>query len=155
MAIMDGCAIGPQCLTCARMTPLEKEREEEARQRAGRLDIIRLKDKVGMVIAKGETPDAGKWNTIDLKVKIQWFKQEGNKSMSRNKYGLLLLLLYRETCTCVVAAVTYRDDDEEAIATGNGDAAIHVAVDHVFAVGGATAAAVVVATAIVDPTGVL
>jgi hypothetical protein len=36
---------------------LEKERKEEEKQRAGRLDIIRLKDKVDVVLAKGETPE--------------------------------------------------------------------------------------------------
>jgi hypothetical protein len=38
---------------------LEKERKEEARQRARRLDIILLKDKLDMVLAKGKTPEAG------------------------------------------------------------------------------------------------
>jgi hypothetical protein len=48
--------IGPQCLAWARRTRLEKEMKEEARQRAGRLYIIRLKDKVDMVLTKGDTP---------------------------------------------------------------------------------------------------
>jgi hypothetical protein len=52
------------------MFGLEEERKEEARQRAGRLEIIRLKDKVDMVLATGETPKAGKWNNTDLKVMI-------------------------------------------------------------------------------------
>jgi hypothetical protein len=63
MVITDGYAIGLQALVWARRTHLEKERKEGARQRAGRLEIIRLKDKVDMVLAKGETPEAGKWKT--------------------------------------------------------------------------------------------
>jgi hypothetical protein len=62
-----------------------------------------LKDKVEMVLAKGDTPYAGKWSNTDLKVMIQWFKREGDKAMPMNKDGLLLLLRYRETCTHVVA----------------------------------------------------
>jgi hypothetical protein len=69
---------------------LEKERKEETQQRTGRLYIIRLKDKVDMVLAKGETPEAGKWNNTDMKVMIQWFKREGGKAMSKSKDGLLL-----------------------------------------------------------------
>jgi hypothetical protein len=45
---------------------------------------------------------------------IQWFKWEGGKAMPKNKDGLLLR--YRETCTRVVAAVTYRVDEEELAA---------------------------------------
>jgi hypothetical protein len=79
--------------------------------------------------------------TTDLKVIIQWFKREGDEAMPKNKHGFLLQ--YCETCTCVVASVTYHDD-EEAIATVD----IHVAVDPVgdvvaastvAPVGGATA----------------
>jgi hypothetical protein len=39
-----------------------------------------VRDKVGMVLAKGETPETGKLNKTDLKMKmkmkmkIQWFK---------------------------------------------------------------------------------
>jgi hypothetical protein len=56
----------------------------------GRLDIIRWKDKLDMVLANGETPKAGKWNNTDLKVVIQWFKRDGDKSVPKNKDGLLL-----------------------------------------------------------------
>jgi flagellar biosynthesis component FlhA len=56
MAITDGYAIGPQCLVWAHRTRLEKEMKEEAEQRAGRIHIIRLKDKVDMLLANGETP---------------------------------------------------------------------------------------------------
>jgi hypothetical protein len=104
MAIADGYAIGPQCLAWARRTHLRQERKEEARRRAGRLDIIRLKMKVDMVLAKGETPEAGKWNNTDLKVMIQWFKRDGDNAMPKNKDGLLLHC--SETCTRLVAAVT-------------------------------------------------
>jgi hypothetical protein len=51
MAITYRYVIGPQCFAWARRKSLEKERKKEARQRSGRLDIIRLKTKVGMVIA--------------------------------------------------------------------------------------------------------
>jgi hypothetical protein len=74
IAITDGYVIGPQCLAWARMTRLEKERKEEAKQRAGRLERIRLQDKVNMVLTKGVIPEAGKWNNTDLKLMIQWFK---------------------------------------------------------------------------------
>jgi hypothetical protein len=56
MAIMDDYEIGLQSLVWYHMTHFKKERKEEARQRAGRLERIRLKDKVDMVLAKGETP---------------------------------------------------------------------------------------------------
>jgi phenylpropionate dioxygenase-like ring-hydroxylating dioxygenase large terminal subunit len=102
MAISDGYAISPQCLTWDYRTRLKKEMKEEARQRVGRLGMIRLKDKLNMVLAKGETPEAGKWNNTDLKVVIQWFKREGDKVMPNNKDGLLIC--YRETCTRVVSA---------------------------------------------------
>jgi hypothetical protein len=60
MVITDGYAIGPQCLAWDRRTRLEKERKEEAKQRAGRLERIRLQDKVNMVLAKSVAPEAGK-----------------------------------------------------------------------------------------------
>jgi hypothetical protein len=93
---------------------LEKERNEEATQISGRLEIIRLQDKVNMVLAKGATPEADKWNNTDLKVMIQWFKIEGDKAMPKNKDGLLLH--YCETCTHVVSPVTYHEQDEEVAA---------------------------------------
>jgi hypothetical protein len=49
-----------------------------------------LKDKVDLLLRKGPTPAAGKWNNTDLKVMIQWFKRDGYKAMSKNKEGLLL-----------------------------------------------------------------
>jgi hypothetical protein len=151
MAIMDGYVIWLQYLTWARRTYFEKEMKEEARQRAGRLAINRLKDKVDMAPEKGDTPEAGKWNNTDLKVIIQWFKREGGKAMPKNKYGLLPP--YCETCTHVVAAITYRYDDDEAIVT----AVIHVAASTVAPAGGVPASAVGVATATADvaPTSVL
>jgi hypothetical protein len=79
-----------------------------------------LKDKVNMVLTKGETPDEGKWNTIDLKFMIQWFKRDGDKAVPKNKDGILLL--YRETYTRVVESVTYREENitgvDVAVATG-------------------------------------
>jgi hypothetical protein len=84
----------------------------------------------------------------------------GYKVMPKNKYGILLR--YRETCTRVVTAVTYCDDDKEAISAGNtficvavehvGDVVNASTIDHV---GGATAATLGVATAVVAPTGIL
>jgi hypothetical protein len=59
-----------------------------------------LKEKVDAVLAKGAIPEAGKWNNHYLKVMIQWFKRDGDKSMPKNKEGLLLC--YRETHTRVV-----------------------------------------------------
>jgi hypothetical protein len=44
-----------------------------------------LKEKVDVVLAKGATPEAGKWNKYDLKVTIQWFKRNGDKAMPNNK----------------------------------------------------------------------
>jgi hypothetical protein len=44
---------------------------------------------------------------------IQRFKRKGGKAMPHNKDGLLIR--YRETCTRVVAPVTYRSDEEELI----------------------------------------
>jgi hypothetical protein len=58
-----------------------------------------LKKKVDAVLAKGATPEAGKWNNGDIKVMIQWFKRDGDKSMPKNKEGLLQ---YCETHTRVV-----------------------------------------------------
>jgi hypothetical protein len=131
---------------------LEKERKEEARQRAGRLEIIRLKDKVDMVLAKGETPEAGKLNNTDLKVMIQRFKREGGKAMPNNKDGLLHR--YRETCTRVVAPVTYRADEEDlaagvdfAVTTGADIAATTVDVT--------VGAAIVAAITVDDGVGVV
>jgi hypothetical protein len=49
-----------------------------------------LKEKVDMVLAKGATPAEGKWNNNDIKVMIQWFKRDGDKSMPKNKDGFLL-----------------------------------------------------------------
>jgi hypothetical protein len=83
MAITDGCAIGPQALAWARRTRLEKERKDEARKRAGRLYIIRLKDNVNMVLAKGETSYAGKWNNTDLEVMIKMGGGQGHAKKQR------------------------------------------------------------------------
>jgi hypothetical protein len=48
-----------------------------------------LKEKVDAVLAKGTTPEAGKWNNHDLKVMIQRFKCDGDKATPKNKQGLL------------------------------------------------------------------
>jgi hypothetical protein len=93
------------------MTRLEKEKKEKSKQRAGRLTIIHLQDKLNMVLEKGATPGSGKWNNTDLKVMPQWFKREVDKAMPKNKEGLLLR--YHETCARVVEPVTYYEQDEE------------------------------------------
>jgi hypothetical protein len=100
-----------------------------------------LKEKVDMVLAKGRTLDAGKWNNTDLKVMLHWCKREGDKAMPKNKDGLLLRC--QETCTLVVAAFTYREEEEGGISAGNGDAASCVAVEPVGDVGYAIAASTV------------
>jgi hypothetical protein len=48
----------------------------------------------------GSTPEAGWWNIHDLKVVIQCCNHDGDKSMPKNKEGLLLR--YRETHTHIV-----------------------------------------------------
>jgi hypothetical protein len=105
MVITDGYAIGPDCLVWARRTRLEKEQKARERQIAGQLERLKLKTKVDAVLAKGATPETGKWNNYDLKVMIQWFKRDGDKAMPKNKEGLLLR--YRETHTRVM----HNDDD--------------------------------------------
>jgi hypothetical protein len=56
-----------------------------------------LKEKVDLVLAKGQAPSEGRWKNTELKVMIQWYKRDGDKAMSKNKDGLLLR--YRETHT--------------------------------------------------------
>jgi hypothetical protein len=91
MVITDGYTIGPDCIAWARRTRLDKERKAREKETAG----------LGL-LEKGATPEAGKWNNHDLKVMIQWFKRDGDKSMPKNKEGLLLC--YRKTHTRVVQA---------------------------------------------------
>jgi hypothetical protein len=55
-----------------------------------------LKEKVEHVLRKGQDPQAGKLNNLDLKVMIQWYKKDGYGAMPKNKEGLLLR--YCETC---------------------------------------------------------
>jgi hypothetical protein len=113
MAVTDGYAIGPQCLASARLIRLEKEKKARAKETAKRLERIMLKDKVDLVLGKGPTPAAGKWNNTDIKVMIQWFKRDGNKAMSKNKEGLLLR--FWETHTRVVDDTsTYPHKEVEA-----------------------------------------
>jgi hypothetical protein len=73
VANTDGYAIGPECLAWARRTRLEKERQAKAKakQISVRLERILLKEKVDLVLAKGQSPTEGKWNNTDLKVMIQ------------------------------------------------------------------------------------
>jgi hypothetical protein len=107
VAITDRYAIGPDCLAWARRTRLEKERQAHAKEKAGRLERNLLKEKVDMVLRKGATPAEGKWNNNELKVMTQWFKRYGDKSMPKNKDGLLLR--YRETHTRVVRTHLHED----------------------------------------------
>jgi hypothetical protein len=69
---------------------LEKEIQAKAKQREVMLERILLKDKVDVVLAKGQAPTEGKWNDTDLKVMIQWYKRDGDKAMPKNKDCLLL-----------------------------------------------------------------
>jgi hypothetical protein len=107
--ITDGYAIGHECLTWAQRTHLERERKEREKRAAGKLERIKLKGKVDVVLSKGPTPEEGKWKNQDLKVTIQWYKRAGDIAMPKNNEGLLLR--YRETCGHVV---TYQD----AVVTG-------------------------------------
>jgi hypothetical protein len=78
---------------------------------------------------------------------VHWFKRDGDKAMPNNKYGLLLC--YHETCTPVVAAVTYREDD----ITGVG---IDVTADaDVATVAAASCDGIGVPTADVGGTGII
>jgi hypothetical protein len=85
------------------------------------LELIMWKEKVDIVLAKGATPAEGKWNNNDIKVMIQWFKRNGDKSMPKNKDGLLLR--YREVHTRGVTT----HPREAADATPVGTAAVAVA----------------------------
>jgi hypothetical protein len=49
-----------------------------------------LKEKVDAILAKGAKPDVGKWNNHDIKVMIQWFKRDGDKSMPKNKVMIFI-----------------------------------------------------------------
>jgi hypothetical protein len=120
MVITYGYDIGPDCLSWARRTRLDKERKAREKERAGRLERVKLKEKVDAVLAKWATPEAGKWNTHDLKVMIQWFKRDGDKATPNNKE--CLLLSYRETHTRVVQG-TY---PHEAAATASASASHYV-----------------------------
>jgi hypothetical protein len=72
-----------------------------------------LKDKVDVVLGKGPTLAAGKWNNTDLKVMIQWFKRDGDKAMPNKKE--CLLLWFQETHTRVVDDTsTYPHEEVDA-----------------------------------------
>jgi hypothetical protein len=90
MAITDGYAIGPECLSWAHRTRLEKEKKATAKERAARFELILLKDKVDLVLWKGPTPAEGKLNNTDLKVRIQWFKRNGDKAMPKGRSSPLV-----------------------------------------------------------------
>jgi hypothetical protein len=106
MAITSGYAIGPECLSWECRTLLEKERQAKAKakERAGSLERIMLKEKVDLVLTKGATPAEGKWNNNDLKVMIQWFKRDGDKAMPNNRDGPILW--YCETHTHMLSSLT-------------------------------------------------
>jgi hypothetical protein len=84
VVITDGYVIGPDCLARARRTRLDKERKARKKETAGRLERVKLKEKVDAVLAKGATLEAGKWNDHDLKVTIECLKRDGNKAMPKN-----------------------------------------------------------------------
>jgi hypothetical protein len=102
VVITDGYTIGPDCLAWACRTWLEKKQKAREKQITGRLERLKLKAKVDAVLAKGATPETGKWNNHDLKVMIQWFKRDGDKAMPKNKNKKGLLLRYHKTHTRVV-----------------------------------------------------
>jgi hypothetical protein len=113
MAITDGYAIVPECLAWARCTRLKNEKKVTEKERAARLERILLKDKVDLVLGKGPSPAAVKWNNTYLKVMIQWFKRYGDKAMLKNKESLLLR--FWETHTCVVGDTsTYPHEEVDA-----------------------------------------
>jgi hypothetical protein len=85
VAITDGYGIEHACLAWAPYTHLENERKATSKEISGRLELIMLKYKVHLVLGKGATPAAGKWKNTDLKVMIQWFKRDGDKTMPTNK----------------------------------------------------------------------
>jgi hypothetical protein len=129
MVITDGYAIGPDCLVWARHNRLDKEQKARDKKIAGQLERLKLKAKVDAVLAKGAISKTGKWNNHDLKVMIQWFKRYGDKSIPKNKEGLLLR--YHETHTRVVhgdrGAYLHEDSTKAyAEATAGCQAAAHV-----------------------------
>jgi hypothetical protein len=75
VVIPDGYESGPDCLEWDHCTQLKKVKKAREKQIAGKLERLKLMDKVDAVLAKGVTPEAGKWNTHDIKVVIQWFKR--------------------------------------------------------------------------------
>jgi hypothetical protein len=108
----------------AHHTQLEKDKKAKSRERAARLERIMLKDKVDLVLGKGATPAADKWNNTDLKVMLQWFKRDGGKAMPKKKEGLLLR--YRETHTRVLDDTSTYPHEEVGAAVA--DAASSVAM---------------------------
>jgi hypothetical protein len=145
MAITDGYAIGPKCLAWARRTWLEKERKATAKERAARLERILLKDKVELVLGKGATLAAGKWNNTDLKVMIQWFKRDGDKDMPKSKEGFILR--YRETHTHVVDDTSTYPHEEVYVAVAHAASSVAVkTITHYATHTNATTAAAVAHT---------
>jgi hypothetical protein len=116
MAITDGYAIGPDCIAWTHRTRLDTEIKAIEKETAGRLERFKLKEKVDDVLAKGATPEAGKWNNHDLKFMIQWFQRDVDKAMPKNKEGLLIF--YCETRTRVVHG-TYPHEDVAAPVTSS------------------------------------
>jgi hypothetical protein len=98
--ITEGYSIGPDYLAWDHRTRLEKDKKARVKERAGRLELFKLKKKVDVVLTKGATPEAGKWNNCDLKTLLQWFKRNGNTVMPNKKEGFMLC--YCKTQTCLV-----------------------------------------------------
>jgi hypothetical protein len=90
VVITGGYDIDPDFLAWAHNTPMDKKRKASETERAGRLERIKLKETLYMVLPKGAIPEAGNWNNYDIKVTIQWFKRVGDKAMPKNKNGLML-----------------------------------------------------------------
>jgi hypothetical protein len=121
MAITNGYIIGPECFAWTPCTWLEKERKEKAKERAGGLECMMLKEKVDLLLVKGATPSEGKWINTDLKVMTQWYTWYGEKAMPNNKEGFFLR--YHETRTYGVDNTTYQYPHEErdAVVAGAAD----------------------------------
>jgi hypothetical protein len=70
MFITDGYVIGPDFLAWAGHTRLDKERNAREKETAGMLERVNSKENVDVVLAKGATSEAGKWNNHNLKIML-------------------------------------------------------------------------------------
>jgi hypothetical protein len=82
---------------------------------------------VDIVLAKGATPSAGKWNNTDSKIVIQWYKQDGDNAMPNKMEGFLHR--YQETHTHAVEDCTYHHAHMEGDVTDGVAAATSALAD--------------------------